>query len=127
MEGSEFKRAAWEVLRAALVVTVFYLFATTIAAVIVKATAPKEGVIVAVNWSIKCAGTFAVCLLLIGKERALIKGAAAGVLGALLSLFAFAAIGGGFYVSLWFLLELPVCALLGGLGGLLGARLKKHA
>lgn len=127
MEGSDFKRAAWEVLRAALIVTVFYLFATTIAAVIVKATAPKEGVIVAVNWSIKCVGTFVFCMLFIGKERALIKGAVAGVLATLLSLFAFAAIGGGFHVSLWFLLELPVCALLGGLGGLLGARLKGRA
>lgn len=127
MENSGIKRAAWEITRTALIVTVFNLFATAIAAIIVKAVAPNDGAIVITNWSIKCLGTFLLCLAFAGRERALIKGAIAGVAGAVLSLFAFAAIGGGFHVSVWFLLELPVCAVLGGLGALLGARLKGRA
>ncbi|MDE5547405.1 MAG: hypothetical protein K2J30_00185, partial [Clostridia bacterium] len=127
MESSGIKRAVWEVARTALLVTVFNLFAMAIAAIIVKAVAPSDGAIVATNWSIKCISVFLLCLAFVGKERALIKGAIAGVVSVLLSLFAFAAIGGGFHVSVWFILEFPVCAILGGLGALLGARLKGRA
>lgn len=127
MEGSAVKRAVWEVARAALLVTVFHLFASAIAAVIIKAVAPGDAAIVATNWGIKCIGVFLLCLIAAPKERALIKGAIAGVLSVFLSLFAFAAIGGGFHVSVWFLLEIPVCTILGGLGALFGARLRKRA
>lgn len=127
MEGSAVKRAVWEVVRTALLVTVFYLFVSAIAAVVIKACAPGDAVITAVNWSIKCIGVFLLCLISAPKERALIKGAIAGALSVFLSLFAFAAIGGGFHVSVWFLLEIPVCVVLGGLGALFGARLKGRA
>lgn len=127
MEGSAVKRAVWEIVRTALLVTVFHLFVSAIAAIIIKATAPSDAAIVATNWSIKCIGVFLLCLVAIGKERALIKGAIAGAVSVFLSLFAFAAIGGGFHVSVWFLLEIPVCAVLGGLGALVGARMKGRA
>lgn len=123
MEG--FKKAAWEVGKSALLYSAFSLFALAIIAFIVKASAPSDAVIKVLNWTVKCIGAFVFPLLCVKKERALVKGAVSGVLGVFLTMFLFAAIGGGFYVTWFFLLELFVCALLGGAGALLGAKLRK--
>ncbi len=126
MEKSFIRRAVWEVVRTALAYTVFCLFALSLAALIVKACAPSEGVIIGMNWGVKCVGSLLAGLLLIGKERALFKGGAAGILGTVLALFVFAAIGGGFRVTAFFLLELLVTALLCGFGALAGGKLRKE-
>ena len=126
MEKSFFKRAVWEVVRTALAYTVFCMFALSLMALIVKACAPSEGAIIGMNWGVKCVGALLAGLILIGKERALFKGGAAGLLGAVLALFVFAAIAGGFHVSALFALELPVTALLCGIGALAGAKLRKE-
>lgn len=126
MEKSFFRRAAWETVRTALVYTAYCLFAMAIFAVIVRACAPGDGVITGVNWGIKCVGALVCGLLLIRKERALFKGAAAGLLGVILTTFAFAAIGGGFHVTALYPVELLVCAVLCGLGALLGGKLRKE-
>ena len=125
MEGF-FRKAAWETVKAALLYAAFTLFALALIAVIVKACAPSDAVIKALNWLVKCIGSFFFCMLCIKKERALFKGAIAGILGVFLTMFLFAAIGGGFHITWFFPLELLVCALLGGAGALLGAKLRKN-
>ncbi len=121
-----FKKAAWETGKAALCYAAFSLFALAIVAVIVKACAPSDAVIRILNWSVKCIGAFLFSLLFIKKERALFKGIAAGILGVILTMFLFAAIGGGFHITWFFPLELFVCGLLGGAGALLSAKLRKN-
>ena len=117
-------RAVIEVLTAALATTLFYLIATALAAVFVRAYVPKDGVVVAVNWIIRCLGAFLLPALLLRGERLFFKGLAAGAAAAVLAMLLFAAIGGGFPSAL-FLLELLLCALLAGCGALLGAKLHR--
>lgn len=122
----EIKRAIWETMKAALAYTVFCLFAMAIFAAIVKAASPNAVTVKAVGWIIKCVGIFVFSLAFIRRGRALFKGLAAGAIGSVLAMFAFAAVGGGFHVSLFFLLEIVVCAVLGGAGALVGAKLTKE-
>ena len=93
MEG--FGRVVKEVALAALFCTLFYLVATALAAVFVRAYAPADGAVLAVNWVIKCAGAFLFPLLFVHHGRAFFKGIAAGVAATLLAMLLFAAIGGG--------------------------------
>lgn len=120
-----FRRAAWETIKTALFIVIYCLFAMSLFAVFIKAYAPSDTVITAVNWVLKCVGTFVLCLFFIKRERAFFKGIAAGLAGAVLTMLAFAAIGGGFHLSVLFLPELLLCALAGGAGALLGAKLRK--
>ena len=125
MEKAFWKRAAWEVFKAVFAVTVYSLLALALAAVFIRAYAPPQGVVTAVNWVVKCSGVFLFSMIFIRREKALYKGVAAGILSAFLTLAVFAAIGGGASVSVLFLLELFVCAVLGACGALLGAKLRK--
>ena len=125
MDKAFWRRATIEVLRTALFTTVFSMFALALVAVFVRAYAPSRLTITAVNWTVKCVGIFLFCIFSIGKERALFKGLAAGVLSAIFTLFLFAAIGGGFFVNWLFLAELVLCAACGGAGALIGAKLHK--
>ena len=124
MEG--FGRVVKEVALAALFCTLFYLVATALAAVFVRAYAPADGAVLAVNWVIKCAGAFLFPLLFVHHGRAFFKGIAAGVAATLLAMLLFAAIGGGFRPNALFLVELLVCGALGGLGALAGVKLRKE-
>ena len=124
MERSFWKRAVWEVFKAVFAVAVFSLLALALAAVFVRAYAPAQGVVTAVNWTVKCVGVFVFCVIFIGRERALFKGVAAGILSAFVTLAVFAAIGGA-KPDVFFVLELAVSAVLGGAGALLGAKLRK--
>lgn len=119
------RRAIKEVLIASLVITLFYLVATALAAVFIRAFVPADGVVVAVNWMIKCVGVFLGCAVFLHGERALFKGMASGVCAIVLSMLLFAAIGGGFRLNGFFLLELVVCALVGAVGALVGVKLHK--
>ena len=125
MEKAFWRRAAWEVFKAALSATAFCLFATALVAVFVRAYAPPQVVLTAVNWTLKCVASFCFCMIFIKKERALFKGLAAGCLTVFLTMFLFAAIGGGFHLDLLFLAEIVLCTALGGAGGLIGAKLRK--
>ena len=125
MEKSFLRRAVWETLRTALGYVVFCTFALSLTALIVKACAPSEGAIIGMNWGVKCLGALLAGLLLIGRERALFKGIGAGVLGCILAMLLFAAIGGGFSVTALFCLELPLTAILCGAGALAGGKLRK--
>lgn len=124
MEG--FGRVVKEVALAALFCTLFYLVATALAAVFVRAYAPADGAVLAVNWVIKCAGAFLFPLLFVHHGRAFFKGIAAGAAATLLAMLLFAAIGGGFRLNALFLVELLVCGALGGLGALAGVKLRKE-
>lgn len=124
MEG--LKRAAWETLKTALVYTVFCLFAMAILAAIVTACAPPGAVTTTASWALKCVGSFIFSLIFIRRGRAFFKGIAAGICGSLFSVLAFAAIGGGFFLSAFYPLELLACALFGGAGALLGTKLRKE-
>lgn len=124
MEG--FGRVVKEVALAALFCTLFYLVATALAAVFVRAYAPADGAVLAVNWVIKCAGAFLFPLLFVHHGRAFFKGIAAGVAATLLAMLLFAAIGGGFRLNALFLVELLVCGALGGLGAFAGVKLRKE-
>ena len=126
MDKDFFKRAAWESVKAALAGSVFSLFATAIVAVFVQAYAPAQSVLTAVNWILKCVAAFVFCLIFVRRDRAFFKGAAAGLLTDILTMLLFAAIGGGFRIDILFLPELLLCAVLGGLGALLGAKLRKE-
>ncbi len=119
------KRAATQVALAAAFAAVFYLLAAALFAVIVKAYAPSQTAIVAVNWAIKGAGAFAFPLIFVRKGRALFKGLAAGALACVLAMLLFGAIG-GFHVTAFFPLELLFCAALGGLGAIFGVKLRKE-
>ena len=119
-------RAAKQVLIAALFTTLFYLVATALAAVFIRAYIPPDGAVVAVNWVIKCVGAFLMSAICIHGERALFKGMAAGTLAAVFAMLLFAAIGGGFRVNALFLVELIVCAVLGALGALVGVKLRRE-
>ena len=119
-------RVVKEVALAALFCTLFYLVATALAAVFVRAYAPADGAVLAVNLVIKCAGAFLFPLLFVHHGRAFFKGIAAGVAATLLAMLLFAAIGGGFRLNALFLVELLVCGALGGLGALAGVKLRKE-
>lgn len=123
----EFRHALWEVGKAALVYVVYCLIVMSVLAAIVKAASPSEIAVTISCWVLKCIGCFVVSLLFLRSPRALFKGLAAGALCSVLSMLAFAAIGGGFHLSLLYLLELPLCALMGGAGALLSAKLRKEA
>ena len=125
MDKAFWRRAVLEVVRTALFTTVFSLFALALVAVFVRAYAPETLTITAINWAIKCVGIFFCCIFSIGRERALFKGIASGVLSAVCTLFVFAAIGGGFFVDALFLAELVLSAVCGGAGALVGAKLHK--
>ncbi len=126
MDRKAFGRAAWETGKAVLATTAFSLFALAIAAAFIRSFPPSHAVLTAVNWSLKAAGTFAFSLLFIRRGRALFKGIAAGILSALVTMLLFAAIGGGFHLDVLFLVELLLCALCGGGGAVLGAKLRKE-
>ncbi len=121
-----FLRAAFEVVRTVFAFVLFSLFALALVAVAVRAYAPPQAVVTAINWAVKCVGVFVCCMLFSGTERALFKGMAAGALSSLCTMLVFALIGGGFALDAFFLLELLVCTLLGGAGALLGAKFRKR-
>ena len=119
-------RVCREVVLSALFCTLFYLAATALVAVFVRAYAPADGAVYAVNFVIRAAGAFLFPMLFVHVGRAFFKGMAAGALGMLFSTALFAAVGGGLRIGALFFLELPVCALLGGLGALAGVRLRRE-
>ena len=120
------RRALREIALAALFCTLFCLVAMSLFAVFVRAYAPADGIVLAVNHTLKGAGAFAFCMAFIRRERAFFKGLAAGALAAVVTMLLFAAIGGGFRLSALFAAELAGCALLGGMGALAGAKLHKE-
>ena len=124
--NEEAKRAAREVSLAAVSGAAFYLFAAALFAVVVRAYAPPQGVIAAVNWILKSVGAFCFCLLFVHRGRALFKGMGAGAAMCVLAMFLFAAIGGGFRLTWLFPAELALSAVLGGAGAALGVKLRKE-
>ena len=124
MEGF-WKRAFVETALAALTAAIFCLFAATIFAVFVRAYAPSDVTITVVNQVLKCVGIFLCTLIFIRRERALFKGAAAGVVALLVGTLIFGLIG-GFHLSAIFLLELLLAALFGGLGAVCGGKMRKE-
>lgn len=124
MENS-LRRAIVEVILSTLFYALFCLVAMAVAAVFVRAYVPTAGVVSAVNWVIMCAGSFLFPLIFVRRGRALIKGIAAGIAGALVTMLLFAAVAGGFALTAFFLVELLVCGVLGGMGALVGVKLRK--
>ncbi len=122
---STFKKAAGECALAALLSSAFCLFAVALFAVFVRAYAPSEVTIAVVDRVILAVGIFAFSALFIRRERALFKGAAAGVLSLAVTTLVFGCIG-GFHFTVLFLAELLLSALFGGLGALLGVKLRKE-
>ena len=120
-----FKRAVKETALASLSATIFCLFAVALFAVFVKAYAPSDTTIVVVNQVLKNAGIFLFTLLFVRRERALFKGAAAGLLALLITTLLFGIIG-GFRFTVFFLAEVLLALLFGGLGALCGAKLRKE-
>ena len=125
MDKAFLKLATREILKAALLTAVFCLFFEAIFAIIIRAASPSDTVITIVNWVIKCLAVFVFSLLCIKKERAFIKGIIAGFIAVFLTMFLFAAIGGGFHLTILFLPEVLLCTLFGWLGALLSAKLRK--
>ena len=121
------KRAVNEVALAAVAGAVFYLLAAAVFAAVVKALAPPESAVVAGNWILKGVGSLIFPAVFLHSPRALWKGAAAGIAGCLVAMLLFAAIGGGFRLTVFFPLELLFCAVLGAAGALCGAKLRKES
>lgn len=119
-----FKRACMETGLAALSSVIFFLFTTALFAVFVRAYAPTQTTITIINQAIKCLGGFVFSMIFVRRDRALIKGAAAGVLSLLIGTLIFGLIG-GFRITVFFLLEILLSALFGGLGALCGEKFRK--
>ncbi len=119
------KRAVRETLFAVLMATVFCLFAAALFAVFVRAFAPSDTTIAIIDRIILSAGVFLSSLFFVRRDRALFKGAAAGVLSLLLTTLIFGIIGGFRFSVLW-LADLLLSLLFGGFGALLGAKLRKE-
>ena len=126
MDKAFLKKAAWEIAKAALLTAVFCLFFEAIFAIIIRAATPSDIVITVINWVVKCIATFVFSLICIRKERAFFKGLIAGFIAVFLTMFLFAAIGGGFHLNILFLPEVVLMTLMGGLGALLSAKLRKE-
>ena len=126
MDKAFLKKAAWEIAKAALLTAVFCLFFEAIFAIIIRAATPSDTLITVINWVVKCIATFVFSLICIRKERAFFKGLIAGFIAVFLTMFLFAAIGGGFHLNILFLPEILLSTLSGGLGALLGAKLRKE-
>ena len=120
-----FKKALKECTFAAALSSAFSLFAVALFAVFVRAYAPSDTTIAIVDRVILALGVFFFSLLFIHRERALYKGAAAGVLSLVVTTLVFGCIG-GFHFTVLFLPELLLCALAGGLGALLGVKIRKE-
>ncbi len=125
MEREFALKTAKQIALAALFGTIFSLTALAVAAIFVKQFVLPQTTVTAIGWCVKCVAAFLSCALFIRGERAVPKGIGAGVSFTVLTLLLFAAIGGGFHIDGFFVLELAVCAILGGAGGLLGAKLRK--
>ena len=123
--GQSVKTVMKETALAAVSAAAFYLFAAAIFAAVMKHGVPHAAVI-AVNWSLKGLGALIFPLLFVHKGHAFFKGAAAGALSCVLALFLFAAIGCGFYLTALYPAELLFTACLGGLGAVLGVKLRKE-
>lgn len=124
MEGF-WKRACKETLLAALSAVIFCLFAAALFAVFVRAYAPSAVTVTIVNQILKCTGSFLFSLIFVRKERAFFKGLSAGALAFLFGTLIFGLIG-GFRITAFFLLELLLSALFGGLGALAGGKIRKE-
>ncbi len=123
MEGF-WKRAAAEVLLGAVAATALSLFSVALFAVFVRAFAPADAAVIAINGAIKCLAAFIGALIFVRRERSLLKGIAEGLCALLFTALVFGAIG-GFHFSPIFLAEVFLCALSGGIGALLGGKLRK--
>ena len=106
-----FKKAVGECGLAALLSAAFSLFGAALFAVFVRAYAPSDTTIAVVDRLILAAGVF--------------KGAAAGVLSLAVTTLIFGCIG-GFHFTALFLADLLLCAAFGGLGALLGVKIRKE-
>ena len=126
MDKVFWRRTIWEVTKATVAIVAFSLFSLAITAACIRSLAPKQVVLTAINWIIKSAGAFAFSAIFIRGGRAAFKGMAAGLISVLLTMLLFALIGGGFHLDALFLVELVLCALLGGFGALIGAKLRKE-
>ena len=126
MDGAFIKRAVWEIVKAVLLSAVFCLFFEAIFAIVIRAAAPSDTLITAINWVIKCLAVFVFSLLCIRRERSFFKGLVAGCLAVFVTMLLFAAIGGGFHLTVLFLPEILLSTLAGGLGALLSAKLRKE-
>lgn len=125
MDKSFWKRASWELFKTVLLTAVFCLFFEAIFAIVIRAASPSAAVVTIVNWVAKCAAAFLFALFFIKKERAFFKGIVAGIVAVFLTMFLFAAIGGGFRLNVLFLPEIALSALSGGFGAILGTKLRK--
>ena len=120
------RRAIIEIVLSTLFYALFCLVMMAIVAVFVRAYVPSAGVVTAVSWIVKCAGSFLMPLIFVRRGRALLKGAVAGIFGSLVTMLLFAIVGGGFSLTAHYLVELLVCGVLGALGALAGARLRRE-
>lgn len=120
------RRAIIEIVLSTLFYALFCLVMMAIVAVFVRAYVPSAGVVTAVSWIVKCAGSFLMPLIFVRRGRALLKGAVAGIFGSLVTMLLFAIVGGGFSLTALYLVELLACGSLGALGALAGGRLRRE-
>ena len=73
------RRAIIEIVLSTLFYALFCLVMMAIVAVFVRAYVPSAGVVTAVSWIVKCAGSFLMPLIFVRRGRALLKGAVAGI------------------------------------------------
>lgn len=104
----------------------FCLFAEALFALVIGVAAPSVAVMKAVNCCLQVAGAFVGTLAFVRKGRAAFKGMAAGAVGCLATALLFGLIGGGLHFSLFFLLEWVLSVLFGGVGAILGAKVRKE-
>lgn len=109
------KRAVKEVLLAATVGTIFCMLAVSLLAVFVRAYAPADTIVTFCNQVIKAIGASGGAFLFVRAERSLFKGIVAGVFMLTITTLLFGMIG-GWYFTPWFVLEILLSGVFGGLG-----------
>ena len=117
---------AFEVVKGALLSLAFSLVGAFLFALVLRAFPVPNGAVLPVNQIVKILAIFVGVLFSVRNEKGLLKGVLIGVFTALLTCLAFSALGGDFSLSWLIVVELFVCALVGGLSGVFAVNARRN-
>lgn len=117
-------RFLFQVAKAVIAAVVFSIAAVLLFALAIKLFSIPSSAIAVVTRIIKAFAIAGGAVLFIKEERGLLKGIAAGALGAAVTYLIFAAIAGGEF-SILFLAELLFGAVIGGIAGIIAVNIRK--
>lgn len=124
MRQSVLGQFIFQAAKAVIAAVVFSLAAVLLFALVIKLFSVPSSAITVVTRIIKALAIAGGVILFVKDERGLLKGAAAGTLGAAVTYLIFAAIAGGKF-SVLFLAELLFGAIIGGVAGIIAVNIRK--